>query len=446
MLFPPITTKASTSEKHPISLMPLLFNPTNSFLAMNSFFGNHFSSIAGVNNNTNSITPSSTTITPSSIFPSPEWLRNYQQHLSACLQSLPSTLPSTSSFSLTPPTTKDEIKTPKKFDFSSIASIEEESSEPQQCHDETHSRSSSTSELSSPAQDDTTHDQSVNSASSSHASPIPSQKSVITSVAMNPFPLGFMPNPLMTSSPINAFRGMPMNFVPRTAWFMQPGGPRRGPPSSNRSGRTKKEYVCEYCKRRFTKSYNLMIHLRTHTNERPFTCPVCKKAFRRQDHLRDHQFTHAKEKPYICDICGKGFCQSRTMESHRQSAHGMAAKPKQRNSPKGTPALNNTPIFPSHPFFGNHPRGGVNPLNVNMFLASLQSTAATISMNQQQIAAAICNNINEEGSNGGGGSELNQTTSSSIGLQDTSDHTATTDSSMLSAISREPSTSPIIDP
>jgi uncharacterized Zn-finger protein len=64
-------------------------------------------------------------------------------------------------------------------------------------------------------------------------------------------------------------------------------------PNPERKQKHPATFQCTLCPERFTRAYDLRMHLRTHTDERPFVCSVCGKAFARQHDRKQHEDLHS---------------------------------------------------------------------------------------------------------------------------------------------------------
>jgi predicted RNA-binding Zn-ribbon protein involved in translation (DUF1610 family) len=53
-------------------------------------------------------------------------------------------------------------------------------------------------------------------------------------------------------------------------------------------------FACTLCPKRFTRSFHLRNHIRTHNGQRPFACSECGKAFTRSNDCRRHEKIHAR--------------------------------------------------------------------------------------------------------------------------------------------------------
>uniref|UniRef100_A0A671L8K9 Zinc finger protein GLIS2-like n=1 Tax=Sinocyclocheilus anshuiensis TaxID=1608454 RepID=A0A671L8K9_9TELE len=85
-------------------------------------------------------------------------------------------------------------------------------------------------------------------------------------------------------------------------------------------------YCCHWegCARKgrgFNARYKMLIHIRTHTNEKPHHCPTCHKSFSRLENLKIHTRSHTGEKPYICphEGCNKRYSNSSDRFKHTRT-------------------------------------------------------------------------------------------------------------------------------
>lgn len=78
---------------------------------------------------------------------------------------------------------------------------------------------------------------------------------------------------------------------------------------------------CARSERGFNARYKMLVHVRTHTKEKPHHCTECSKSFSRAENLKIHIRSHSGEKPYVCPVdgCNKAYSNSSDRFKHTRT-------------------------------------------------------------------------------------------------------------------------------
>ncbi|KAK3926475.1 Zinc finger protein GLIS2-like protein [Frankliniella fusca] len=125
-----------------------------------------------------------------------------------------------------------------------------------------------------------------------------------------------------------------------------------------RTHTNERPHRCGQCDKSFSRAENLKIHARSHTGERPYTCPVpgCSKAYSNSSDRFKHTRTHAVDKPYVCKVegCPKRYTDPSSLRKHVKtyrhfpSGSGGSATPPsdhEGSSPQGSERDSHSPLL-----------------------------------------------------------------------------------------------------
>uniref|UniRef100_A0A336KRN5 CSON014194 protein n=2 Tax=Culicoides sonorensis TaxID=179676 RepID=A0A336KRN5_CULSO len=81
-------------------------------------------------------------------------------------------------------------------------------------------------------------------------------------------------------------------------------------------------FVCLTCGKGFASNYDLKVHSKRHSEEKPFECSECKMSFKRINNLKSHIENHHTENTEVkCPLCSSLLKTKRSLRKHAVNVH-----------------------------------------------------------------------------------------------------------------------------
>ncbi|KAL1429454.1 hypothetical protein MTO96_016294 [Rhipicephalus appendiculatus] len=101
--------------------------------------------------------------------------------------------------------------------------------------------------------------------------------------------------------------------------------PGHGDNSSKEGHGNSKMHLCHLCPARFTRNYSLVVHLRTHADDRQHGCDQCNKRFVTVSRLREHvRAAHSPQPTFGCKYCPTKCAWRSSLTYHVKKCHPTA--------------------------------------------------------------------------------------------------------------------------
>ncbi|CAL4095161.1 unnamed protein product, partial [Meganyctiphanes norvegica] len=81
------------------------------------------------------------------------------------------------------------------------------------------------------------------------------------------------------------------------------------------------QFKCNICNKSYLQEWELVLHNKTHTNERNFKCDVCGEAFYTISRMRYHRATHKTTRDSECPVCNQMFRRDVDTKNHLRRVH-----------------------------------------------------------------------------------------------------------------------------